>query len=99
MKKIGVCVVNVLFASWIIFTIYTVLASIWLSAGLIIISPILVIGASVIGLQSFFFINFVLGLALSALTIILLPVLIRATRMIQFGVSAYFSQMRMIWHS
>jgi len=99
MKKMGVVIFNVLVASWVLFTIYVVMASVWFSVGMLAISPILVIGASVLNLQSFFIINFVLSIALSIAMIFMLPVLVKGTKAIQSLISQYFVQMGLLWRS
>ncbi|MBO0451276.1 hypothetical protein [Candidatus Enterococcus murrayae] len=99
MKKMGAVIFNVLVASWVLFTIYVVMASIWFSAGMLAISPLLVIGAAVLNLQSFFIINFILSVCFSLGMIVMLPVMIKGTKAVQSLISEYFVQMSHIWHS
>ncbi|MGC6768453.1 DUF1700 domain-containing protein [Enterococcus sp. LJL128] len=99
MKKIGVVLFNVLFTSWALFTVYVLLASAWFSLAMFAVSPVLVVGAFIVGLQHFMILNFALSLLLALAALVMIPVLLQGTRFVQRFVSGYFTQMRLIWNS
>ncbi|WP_086349247.1 hypothetical protein [Candidatus Enterococcus clewellii] len=99
MKKMAIVIFNVLVTSWALFTVYVLIASAWFSLTMFAISPLLVIGASIVGLQHFMILNFGLSVLLAMAAIILLPALLKGTRAVQRFVSGFFAQMSLIWHS
>ncbi|KAF1295543.1 hypothetical protein BAU15_03085 [Enterococcus sp. JM4C] len=60
--------------------VYLFLNSVWISYGLILLSPLLVVAASLLGLQVFLWINFFLACSFVALAVFLTPWLLRFTR-------------------
>ncbi|MGM0125306.1 hypothetical protein IGI37_002704 [Enterococcus sp. AZ194] len=82
MKKMGIYLFDSSIEIIRILLIYLFLNAVWLSYGFVIISPFLVVATSLLGLQTFLWINFFFACSLVALLVFLTPWLLQLTKKI-----------------
>lgn len=86
---IGLTFFNITIGIALFVTVYALLFSAWVTAFSFLVSPFLVIGAHVIGVQTFGIFNFILGVLLCLAALVATPFLIKVNRVITGLTSDY----------
>lgn len=80
---IGLTFFNITIGIALFVTVYALLFSAWVTAFSFLVSPFLIIGAHIIGVQTFGIFNFLLGVLLCLAALLATPVLIKVSRVIK----------------